>query len=310
MSNSASDTNTPPDILYHYTTQSGLLGIIESNSIRATDIFYLNDATEYNYALNLMLDKINELTESLPPKKTPTFALVTGSHRPAKKDINQIKHEFLEEIQKILQSFKQLNTKEFFSIFVCSFSQKGDHLGQWRGYCPNGNGFSIGFNREKLTALMKKGHFNLVKCIYEKKAQIKIIAKIFNISLKELESKFQKEGKITELFDSAFETAFNLIETAPKFKDVSFKDEKEWRFIARIDSKSKKIRYRKGMSMITPYISIELLNESISTIPITHLIVGPTPHKELASTSVKAMLINKVLTDCEFTSSKIPYRAW
>lgn len=38
---------SPPPILHHYTTQEGLLGIVESKSIWATNIYYLNDAAEY-----------------------------------------------------------------------------------------------------------------------------------------------------------------------------------------------------------------------------------------------------------------------
>jgi hypothetical protein len=37
----------PPDIIYHYTTQTGLLGIIENKELWATKIIYMNDSTEF-----------------------------------------------------------------------------------------------------------------------------------------------------------------------------------------------------------------------------------------------------------------------
>src|SRR6266849_4114272 len=43
----------PPDILYHYTGQIGLLGIVEKAEVWATKIQYMNDATEFGVALRL-----------------------------------------------------------------------------------------------------------------------------------------------------------------------------------------------------------------------------------------------------------------
>ena len=45
--------NETEKILYHYTSLEGLLGIIESKSIWATNVLYLNDASELNYSINL-----------------------------------------------------------------------------------------------------------------------------------------------------------------------------------------------------------------------------------------------------------------
>jgi len=42
------------DILWHYTPQEGLLGIIENKNLRASNIFYLNDAAEFAYATGLI----------------------------------------------------------------------------------------------------------------------------------------------------------------------------------------------------------------------------------------------------------------
>jgi hypothetical protein len=47
-------------ILYHYTTQEGLLGIIKCRCLWTTNIFYLNDSTEFNYALELARGNLRE----------------------------------------------------------------------------------------------------------------------------------------------------------------------------------------------------------------------------------------------------------
>ncbi|KQV50324.1 hypothetical protein ASC95_13135 [Pelomonas sp. Root1217] len=41
----------PTGELFHYTTSAGLLGIVQSGSIWATEARYLNDATELSNAL-------------------------------------------------------------------------------------------------------------------------------------------------------------------------------------------------------------------------------------------------------------------
>ncbi len=40
----------PPDSIYHYTTQLGLLGIVKEGKIWATMSRYLNDASEFVFA--------------------------------------------------------------------------------------------------------------------------------------------------------------------------------------------------------------------------------------------------------------------
>ncbi|OLD27475.1 MAG: hypothetical protein AUJ04_03935 [Acidobacteria bacterium 13_1_40CM_3_55_6] len=43
----------PPQILYHYTSQEGLMGIITERCIWASKIHYLNDSEEFSIALDL-----------------------------------------------------------------------------------------------------------------------------------------------------------------------------------------------------------------------------------------------------------------
>jgi hypothetical protein len=52
-----------PDILYHYTTQEGLLGILKEGVIRASSIQHLNDSSEFTYAVKIGLDALERVTE-------------------------------------------------------------------------------------------------------------------------------------------------------------------------------------------------------------------------------------------------------
>jgi len=54
-----------PDIIFHYTSLEGLLGIIKSKSIWATNVFYLNDASELNYSRKLFIDQLRKYQEEI-----------------------------------------------------------------------------------------------------------------------------------------------------------------------------------------------------------------------------------------------------
>ena len=47
-------------ILYHYTTASGLVGILQSNRLWATSAIFMNDVNELNYGTKFIKDFILE----------------------------------------------------------------------------------------------------------------------------------------------------------------------------------------------------------------------------------------------------------
>ena len=53
----------PDDIVWHYTDGDGLLGIIQSSSIYATQVASLNDKNETKYATDLFKASIQKLIE-------------------------------------------------------------------------------------------------------------------------------------------------------------------------------------------------------------------------------------------------------
>src|ERR1700688_3995756 len=53
----------PDDIVWHYTNGEGLLGILQSSSIYATQVASLNDKNETKYATDLFKASLRELIE-------------------------------------------------------------------------------------------------------------------------------------------------------------------------------------------------------------------------------------------------------
>lgn len=119
-------------ILYHYTSFNAFNSIIESCKLRFTNIRYLNDKSEYLYALDLLKSKVLEFERENNISKGIDLSM-----------------------------FDQF----FFSnkLYSVSFCENGNDLNLWRGYCPSGGGISIGFNKDTIFTF---GKIAINKCIY------------------------------------------------------------------------------------------------------------------------------------------------
>lgn len=281
-------------IFFHYTSIKGLLGIISSKSIWATDILYLNDASELNYSLDLLKEEIFRFQKTIQNVLAPEYAFYTM---------------VIEQIYRFIPS-------ERFAFFVCSFSEEKDLLSQWRGYCPEGVGFSIGFNFSKLSVWAKQNNCALKLCIYDadeqKNALVSLINKIsyrYKDEVINIPKELRHKQEISLLVDLLFEFA----ELAPTCKHPKFREEKEWRIIARRDLKSndviKLIKYRDGKSMVVPFIEIPLPLED-DNLDIDQIMVGPTHDPDLSKASVEMLLKSKNINFGEIQFSTIPYRNW
>jgi DUF2971 family protein len=138
----------PPAVLYHYTDQQGLLGIVRTGKMWATNIEYLNDQREYRHALALM-------EECLRARQPDHRAL------------------------KLLKRWLSGKAKPIES-YVCSFSCEADSLAQWRAYGGAAGGYAIGFEGETLRQAAGKNDMKLVKCVYESEQQSTIVEAVIN----------------------------------------------------------------------------------------------------------------------------------
>lgn len=275
-----------PEILYHYTTQEGLLGIVQKDEIWCTKIHYLNDEKEFSLALKIAHEYLVELKDKSSSEK---------------------------EIEKINFLIKKVDSIELVNVCVCSFSEKGDLLSQWRAYGGERSGFSIGFDTETLKKMGSKSDFLLVRCIYEPKIQKKLISDLIDDKLKQ---DFQTGGWEVDpdrprtfiALPQDHEFAQNLTTLAPIIKDQAFSEEQEWRLISRaLSCTHANFTFRTGLSMITPFFKLKLDNDHC----IKKIIVGPTPHLRLSVKGTETLLASKdLLQNIKVKESLIPYRNW
>ena len=268
------------DVIYHYTTLEGLKGIIEDNSIWATKISYLNDSSEYRIAIELMKKRLSE------------------------------KSDWCAQIfEETLNTFGWLENP---NVYVCSFSEKDDSLSQWRAYSKNSVGISIGFKTKELEKLAKNQNFTLSKCVYFPQEQINLIDKalLYIFDLLQVENKKHLDEIANNKYEKLTVRNFllaNLENIAPVIKDKGFYEEAELRLISVAVPNDQEINFNMGDSFIKPYIKFNL--GDLDNI-IDQVIIGPSPHRDLAIDSCSMFLENHKISSQKISPTSIPYRNW
>jgi hypothetical protein len=129
-------TNPLTGPVYHYTSVTGLIGILSNRVLWATDCMFLNDRNE--------LIEFEEVCEAVIYGNGASFS-----------------RETLDGVLAVLDSIRGLST------LSVSFSEEGDLLSQWRAYCPREGGYSIGFKPNFWKKLNAPFSFSFLKCIYD-----------------------------------------------------------------------------------------------------------------------------------------------
>lgn len=269
-------------ILHHYTSGVGLLGIVNSSSMWATKIQYMNDSKEFIHSVELAKSELMNFKKDLE---------------------NKIETEVADCL------IDNLNRATELALYVICFSEVGDSLSQWRGYCPPSFGYSIGFNINQLRTLASTQGFYLDKCIYNREEQKAVIKKWVLSSTAELVSRVSTSVNIKKACDENFGILLmKFIKFAPFIKHDTFKDEREWRLVGLIPSDDPRISLREGKSMLIPFLPLNLdLKEQKDL--IYNLTVGPTPKIQLAQSSL-TFLFEKIHVQNGIGHTTIPYRDW
>jgi hypothetical protein len=311
----------PEELLYHYTDQKGLLGdqkellgILKSDCVWATHYRFLNDRSERQEAVDLFSQRINQQANS---PNSPWAWMLSGEIR--KKYWGSIQKE-LNRILQLTDAYFVSFTKEDIDPDLPLDSQMiGDNLSQWRGYGQSRQGFSLGFNGDRLmnrvdqlTRTSKTSmSADLWKCIYGEGLQNAIIGTCLGICGEEIRalgnlanhSNEQDIGELSPLKKKCHEWAAT-------FKHHGFKEEHEWRLVLQtlVDHPDVDVlRFREGRFGRTPYIQVPLgLKDQDS--PLERIVVGPSQNKDQVIASLDLELKKMGIQGVEIVASRIPYR--
>jgi len=273
-------------ILYHYTSQAGLLGIVAKRMLWATNMAYMNDVSEYEYGRNVMLAAIARQHTGTP-----------------------------ENLQRFIEETKAAFERRARDFFLTSLTEAGDLLSQWRGYTENGNGFCVGFDAQALSVRSEiDGDWVLTRCEYDPARQRELADRLVGESVSKWEEAIaapEKVGFWDGLFGPTFEFQVSAQILALSFKDPSYSEEREWRLFAQASGTSN-LRFRAGKAMITPYVELDLRSSEPKDpeVKVRSVIVGPCPYPALAADSIRMVLDANEHKEVEIAGSAIPFRAW
>ena len=276
---------TPTGTLYHYTSLSGLLGIVNSGHLRASDIRYMNDSAELRHTLELMQEHINR-------------RIVAGTDHPA------LLNQLLEWLSHRIVGGPML--------FGASFRANGNLLSQWRGYSTHGKGVSLGFDPGYIQRRATQQHFQVGRCVYDPERQSELIEEVLDAveaSAKAVGAGVDAGGNYQVIFERIER---HLLRLAAILKHPAFEEEQEWRIVSPVitDTVAKAIHYREGVSMLVPYYAFVLREDrGDSAMGLEHVFLGPTNNSELSMNSLEGYLASTNTSPRRGVSyCQIPYR--
>lgn len=281
--------SSPNGNLHHYTTSSGLIGIIQKQGFYASPFNSLNDPKELNYGVELIEQACIELTfdqSATNEERTIALAVMNNDFVKAKK----YPHHFP-------------------TIILTSFSEDPDNLSQWRSYSDDGFGFSISIDPKAIdfkTQEFETMHssWSFYKCIYDENIQKQLIRNYILLLSKNITN-------LKSYGDEVLGNYFLIIlwELVSIFKHPAYKDEKEWRVRTSIEPnriKNELNYYPSGKILkASKLFSFERRNL------LSHITVGPRNIPESTILATEILIEQSNLNNKKYISvnmSKAPYR--
>lgn len=316
--------------LMHYTGPSGMIGIINSQTLWATHASFLNDSTEIKLFFEKRLCNVIEAGIRAELAASPELQVLSEfakTPQEADKAIARYALEIAEAIRVISRRFNQP-----YIVSFCTTSprtpavSKNGLLSQWRGYGKEG-GYAIVFDTKGLERLlMDEGADYFYQFVqwgdvhyYQEDDDLTGAEPEFIEAediLRNAIGAFVKNRSQEEL-----EKAFGPTTTLScMFKHWGFHEEREVRIVAipptfelikeaLAHGKSRPVRspstFLRGGTPV-PYLDLFANNAKEVSLPITRVIVGPHPQSELRKQAVQQLLESKGIS-AEVVISQIPY---
>jgi hypothetical protein len=283
---------TPP-IVYHYTNDVGLRGILETGKLWLTDIFDLNDPSELRHGFSLGLETLKSLVASGPAESRAFAADLTA---------------FIDLI----------GLHKIGHFFVCSLSSCGDDLGQWRSYADNGRGYALGFD----TAVLEAGfvqnpsahsHAATFPVTYNdaKLADLQRLIAEKMIALPSMPHGRGLSENAIKGFQAALTVHFvtHVIHASLHFKHEAYSNEREYRFVETYPAGGQPVnmKLRSRPYSIVKYEEFDW--RCTAGHALKEIVVGPASDKLKAAQFAADCLQMFHHGSVQITNSPIPYRA-
>lgn len=285
-----------PDILYHYTSIAALNGIVKDKFVWASSLHFMNDAQEHAYGIQLIQTLLKE-----------------RFRRDIQREYGESDFQTAFELSRMFDLLERLaGAMGLIEWGVFSMTARGNLLSQWRGYCPQEGGYSIGFDSKSLLEVFAKQHFSIEQCIYDLDVQREILSTFISQTLalaKDKADPSAEKGLKYMSVDSIASMLGGIRHHLPVLKHPEFAEEQEWRAVSEWQPCT---TYRTARSLAIPATRLQLVESPAVLIPLKKVIVGPCAHTKLAVRGVVHLLESNGYTreqaQALVVSSDIPYR--
>jgi DUF2971 family protein len=282
----------PPPIIFHYTDDVGLRGILETGTLWLNDIFYLNDPSELRYGCKLDIEFMTA-AEAAEAEERPAI------------------EEFAGNVAGKLQG----DIPQVANIFVLSFSKAGDDLAQWRAYADNGRGYALGFDAHMLEQAFGKsrlGYMTFPVCYSESELRHmhrQIIDQVRPLITIHRGKEMTPEAKIIYLDTLLTMFAWQVLRVAVFFKHHAYCNEQEYRFQELCTNGAvPDIKYRARRYALIRYKEFDW--RSVVPDSLKQIVVGPaSADSEKAWQFADDCLHRYHVGAVKISRSPIPYRA-
>ena len=254
-----------PKVLWHYTNLNGMMGILGTQTLRASDISLLNDGEEYRLGINFI--------------KSYLSSKFLHDYFPKQEDDEKCK-KYVAEI--IWQLDRFLYPRDFaYGKYVVSLSGAADQLSQWRGY--GNNGYAIGFKYNELKRDVENvpelnnramgDAFELSKVYYvESSSDLKNVKK-FNELFDNIAC-MMREEKDADIFTHNQYLYHYLPLYSPYIKHKGFEEEDEYRIL--VGSNRPPAAYSPTKFGPRAYVDVKFSRESIYKV-----VIAPGDNKDV-----------------------------
>jgi len=271
----------PP--LYHYTSPSGLLGIVTKQAILASDASCLNDHAELKHVDRIVANVGGKLAVRTEAGRQFRDQIVAGT----------------------------LRTSFRVGAFVASFSEDPDHLTQWRAYANDGLGYALGFTEAMELSVREPGEDGalarphpapLVQVIYDPEKQKDLL----RLPAQEIAARLDDFAEVTAPEEATRAVPFAVASLAmiaehlaPIIKNPGFQEEREWRAFIRFQENlfpGHCLHFRPSRYGITAAVWLGAeTNSEHSGLPISEIVLGPKLDPVVAMRTTKYLLRQRSL---------------
>ncbi|GAA1739520.1 DUF2971 domain-containing protein [Aeromicrobium alkaliterrae] len=280
-----------PSLVWHYTDQSGLIGILRSGAIWATDAMFLNDRHELSHGKNRLRAALEDEVDG---------ADFAG-----------------------LSLYLERGWRHNVRTAVSCFCADGDLLSQWRGYSSPG-GFAIGFDTNDLARRWIAGRAGLfLPVVYARdddqgtfREWAQRVANAWREALGGgLQTAVGGRNPVADSLAAEIGSKIwrfdrevgNLDALAARFKDPSFSEEQEWRLITMIGNESSEADVRPSAGGLVPFRSVPFQGSSADS-PVREIRVGPGLDFEREQLAVQQLLDIVGYSNVTISGSTVPFR--